>query len=101
MKTRVRYRRARVTVEYDRKGYCESCYKVGRTELHHMIYHYKTSEVRANPSLVLENTIELCFKCHRIANMLNHLISDLSRVALVCHAVSLKLMGGFNEAENT
>lgn len=38
------------------------------TQLHHVIYKYTTDEVRKNPKLALENTIELCFFCHKVGN---------------------------------
>jgi len=40
--------------ENPRKGRCERCGKIGKTELHHMIY-------GKNP---LEFTIEVCRRCH-------------------------------------
>lgn len=69
-KIRITYRRARVMVEHVKLGYCQACRAVGRTEMHHWEYAYTTAEVRKNPQLALRRTVELCFKCHRIANAL-------------------------------
>jgi len=37
---------------------------------HHWIYAHKTSEVRKNPNLAIQNTSVLCFPCHRIGDAL-------------------------------
>lgn len=67
-KIRITYRHARVMVGLEKTGYCLVCYDKGRTEMHHVKYAYTTKEVRAHHQLALDNTVELCFRCHRIAN---------------------------------
>jgi len=73
MKIRIKYRRARFTVEAERKTTCEVCGKGGKIDFHHCKYAYKTSEVRKNPQLALENTAQLCYNCHRIADCIRML----------------------------
>jgi len=66
---KVKYRRISVEVpDSARGGICEACGHTGKTDLHHIIYQYSTKEVRENPKLALEGTVELCYRCHRIAN---------------------------------
>ena len=67
-RVRVRYWRAAFTVSVEKPSICECCGRKGRLECHHWKYAYKTSEVRKNPQLALENTSWLCFTCHRIAD---------------------------------
>lgn len=93
MKFRVRYRRARVTVEGKKPHKCSACPARGRVELHHHTYKYTTAEVRKNPQLALENTIPFCYTCHRIADMFRKLAQDQARTRKVCDA----LMKGFSE----
>ena len=92
MKFRVRYRRARVTVEGDRPKYCAARHimKKGkvRIELHHWKYAYTTKEVRANPQLALENTIPFCYQCHRVADHIKNLLEDKVRFHQVMFALS-------------
>jgi hypothetical protein len=73
-----------VTVYLDedpRKGVCEACGRsvkrgeIKNTALHHFCYKYKPETVKKNPKLALENTVELCFSCHRIADALRNLFS--------------------------
>jgi hypothetical protein len=93
MKTRIRYRNARVSVELKKAGLCQACKAKGCTEMHHYFYAYSSSEVRAAPALALDNTIELCYKCHRIADALRKLLKDPSRSLAVVDSVMLKMRG--------
>jgi len=80
MKIKIRYRRARVTVEVpdNFKRKCEICGKEdGKISFHHYKYTYKTSEVRKNPQLALKNTIMLCYKHHRTADALRKVVDDI------------------------
>lgn len=61
-----------ITLPFDpRKGICEACGKsvkkkeIKYTQLHHWRYAYKPATVKKNPMLVLENTSELCYYCHK------------------------------------
>lgn len=103
-KTRVRvtYRRARIDVSKATKGKpalsgrCAACGTKGRTELHHYIYAYPLSRVRSSPNLALDNTIELCFHCHEIANCYRKLVDDPFRANMVQVALIKKIRGGEN-----
>ena len=86
-KTRVLYRRARVSVEVVRPCMCQACQRIGRVELHHWRYAYKTKVVRKLPQLALDNTSWLCFTCHNLADSLRavrdadvHLVGRLERM---------------------
>jgi hypothetical protein len=63
-----------------RKGVCEGCGKskakqeIKVTSLHHWKYAYKPETVQKNPVLVLENTSELCFACHMVADGFRNLM---------------------------
>ena len=73
MKFKIKYRRATFTVEGKKSEYCQCCHKKPKKSglhFHHKIYAYKTKEVRKNPQLALENTIQLCWYCHRVADSL-------------------------------
>ncbi len=78
-KFRVRYRRARVTVEGPWEHYCKACGAHGRIELHHWKYAYTTKVVRQNPQLALENTIPFCYQCHKVADHIKNLVKDPER----------------------
>ena len=67
---KVRYRRTTVLLPFNpRTGVCVVCGKKRKTNIHHHRYEFKTSEVKKNPLLALENTFEVCFNpCHRLAN---------------------------------
>jgi len=70
-KQSVKYRRATVLVETNykiRNKKCSVCGRKGVTQLHHWKYKYTTKQVKENHILALEETQELCFFCHRIAN---------------------------------
>lgn len=73
----VQYQRTTIMVPYPRNprtGICEVCGRsikkkeIKTTQLHHWIYKYETETVKKNPLLALENTIEVCFRCHKIAD---------------------------------
>lgn len=76
MKQQVRYRKKTIKLDVPfkiREGKCKCCGRVGKTDLHHWVYAYPTSQVKKFPYLALNNTIELCFVCHRLANCISHL----------------------------
>lgn len=93
MKFRVRYRRARVTVEGVRPKKCAACSAMGRIEMHHYFYAYKTKDVRKEPQLALDYTIPLCYQCHKIADMLRHMSRNLERT----HKVDIALIKKINK----
>jgi hypothetical protein len=99
MKFRIQYRRARVTVTGTKKRRCEACGAIGRTEMHHYHYSYTTKEVRKDPQLAIENTIELCYLCHKMADMLRRQASDRLRTGMVCDALLKKIGGGRHGAD--
>jgi hypothetical protein len=75
----VRYQQSTIMVPYPRnprKGICEVCGRsidkkeIKTTQLHHWVYKYETETVKKNPLLALENTIEVCFGCHKICDWL-------------------------------
>lgn len=96
-RVRVRYRRATIELtsqvkhEHVYSGRCQSCGASGKTDLHHYFYAYSTAQVRKNPLLVLDFTVELCFKCHTLADMLRNLANDLPRVRML-----IKTLGVLN-----
>jgi len=59
-----------------RKGICKVCGRskhkaeIKTTQLHHWWYKYSVETVKKNPLLALENSIEVCFGCHKIADWL-------------------------------
>lgn len=83
-----------VTLPSDpRKHKCACCGKVvgeeiKTTALHHWWYAYQPETVRKNPILVLDNTIELCFGCHQVADAIRALLyASPSRVAMVANCL--------------
>lgn len=71
----------RVKIPYPiRKGICMACGKsvhrgeLKTTQMHHWKYAYKNETVKKNPLLALENTVELCFACHQIADGLRAML---------------------------
>lgn len=79
-----------------RKGKCDACgRKIGEeikiTALHHWFYAYKPETVKKNPALALENTSELCYGCHPIADAIRALLyANPTRVANVVRCVDKK-----------
>ena len=70
-----------VTLPSDpRKGVCSACYKskhegeIKNTALHHWWYAYAPKTVKKDPKLALENTSELCYYCHQLADSLRALL---------------------------
>ena len=63
-----------------RKGICQCCGKskhrimpdgkpeIKSTQIHHWRYAFQPETVKKNPILILENTSELCFPCHQVAD---------------------------------
>jgi len=92
----VRYRRARFTVEGGRTGVCEACGRKGRTEMHHYLYAYETKEIRKRKELVLENTVELCFSCHKLADCLRNLEEGKEAAQKVALAVLKRIRGNID-----
>lgn len=87
-----------VTLPEDpRKGICEACGKskqageIRVTALHHWWYAYKPATVKQNPFLVLENTSELCYGCHQVADAIRALLyAHPNRVANVARLLEGK-----------
>lgn len=100
MKFRVRYRRARVTVEGFRPKNCAACGVRGRVELHHWKYAYTTAEVRKNPQLALKFTIPFCYKHHKIADYIRRILKDPEGFHLVMIALSYDSINKMKEALN-
>lgn len=82
---RVRYRRIQVTLPagyspvltgYCRNAACPNHNKKGLTHLHHYEYAYETKEVREAPIKALDNTVELCFTCHKLADAFRKLTAN-------------------------
>ena len=80
-----------ITLPYDpRKHKCDACGKsvaageIKVTALHHWLYKYRADTVKENPILALENTSELCFGCHQVADAIRALTyANPRRVAMV------------------
>jgi len=66
-----------------RIGICSACGRskekgeIKTTQLHHWFYKYEVATVRKNPLLVLENCVELCFRCHKIADAFRTFIIEI------------------------
>ena len=76
-----RGKKVRIMVPYPRNprtGTCKVCGKskekgeIKTTQLHHWHYAYSVETVKKNPLLALDNTVEVCFGCHRIADWLRN-----------------------------
>lgn len=76
-----------VNLPFDpRKGVCSACGKsrhvfdvdgkpeIKLTSSHHWKYAYQPDTVLKNPILILDNTSELCFACHQIADGLRNIL---------------------------
>lgn len=85
-----------------RKGVCDACGKskakgeIKMTMLHHWKYAYKAVTVIKNPILVLENTSELCFACHMIADGFRNIMKlSLKRIMMVAKVMTPELQEYF------
>lgn len=85
------YERTQVKFFYPvpiRKGKCVACERtvvsneIKVTQLHHTVYKYELSTVRANPVLAYNFTLELCYGCHPIADGFRDLLLSNPRGAL-------------------
>jgi hypothetical protein len=72
----------RISIPYPiRNGVCDPCGlsvtmgEIKVTQIHHWVYAYKNETVQKNPLLVLENTVEVCFPCHQIADGLRMILT--------------------------
>jgi len=87
---RIYYQKTRVSFSYPvpiRNGCCVACTRckgegIKTTQLHHTKYAFETKTVKQNPVLALENTLELCFGCHPIADGLRLLLLSNPRGGL-------------------
>ena len=75
----VTYQKTKILIPYPRnprRGICQVCERskekkeIKTTQLHHWVYRYETKTVKKNPLLALENTIEVCYGCHKICDWL-------------------------------
>lgn len=90
MKQTITYERTKITVDYPtpiRKKECVACHRkrgegIKMTALHHTVYKYTVATVKKNPILALQNTLELCFGDHRIADAFRDLLLSNPRGAL-------------------
>lgn len=67
----IRYKNITVKVDGIKPTICSCCGNKAKPRgihFHHIRYSYTIDEVRNNPKLALDNTICLCFSCHRICN---------------------------------
>jgi hypothetical protein len=67
----IRYKNITVKVKGIKPTICSCCKKETKPRglgAHHTKYAYSVDEVRANPELAKDNTIYLCFHCHRVGN---------------------------------
>lgn len=90
MKMRVMYRRTRVTVDAERTGVCAICGREGKTDFHHYKYAYPTKHVRKFPQLALENTAELCFHCHMIADAVRNIADNPEKAGKIINRMMKK-----------
>jgi len=86
-----------ITLPFDpRKHKCDACgRRVGEeikmTAFHHWWYAFQPETVRKNPALALENTSELCYGCHQVADAIRALLyANPSRVANVMRCIEKK-----------
>jgi len=89
----LRYRRTTLRFKKNpRKKKCECCGRKGKLDAHHWIYKYKTSEIKKNPNLALENISTLCFSCHRLANSLKHIMENPELITKLSELVPLEIL---------
>ncbi len=73
------YHKRIIKINPNKKNTCMACGKsvakgqITRTNIHHYRYKYSTKKVLKNPALALEDTLELDFPCHKIADALRTL----------------------------
>jgi hypothetical protein len=73
---KLRYRQTTINLpDMTRPSRCACCSRTHtqkgkplQIQLHHFRYVYPTKTVKQFPMLALENTVPLCFKCHRVAD---------------------------------
>ena len=75
----LRYQNITVWVKAPERIQCAICKrKIGegikQLARHHFIYKYSQNKVKENPELALENTIIVCYPCHRLCDALRTLI---------------------------
>lgn len=89
---KVYYQRTHISIKgypvQIRRGICSSCNRskhkgeIKTTQLHHTKYAFETETVLKNPILALENTLELCFGCHPVADGLRDILLSNPRGGL-------------------
>ena len=80
---KILYKRTSVKIpDFNRPIFCQCCLKKPNKSLecHHTKYAYTKKQVKANPKLALENTVFLCYHCHRIANCMRILEENPNKV---------------------
>jgi hypothetical protein len=87
----VQYEKTRIKVFVPfpvRKGKCDACgrtvakQEIRTTQRHHTKYAYELETVKKNPVLALDNSLELCFSDHVIADALRGLLLSNPRGGL-------------------
>jgi len=86
----ISYQKKNIKIYYPvpiRKGCCVACERcrgegIKITQLHHAKYAYETKTVLKNPVLALDNTLELCFGCHPVADGFRDMLLSNPRGAL-------------------
>jgi len=90
-KQRIYYQRTRFSFIFPvpiRTGCCVACKRckskgeIKVTQMHHTKYAFETKTVKKNPLLALENTLELCFGCHPVADGLRDILLSNPRGGL-------------------
>lgn len=91
VKQKIYYQRTRFSFLFPtpiRTGCCEACLRckskgeIKTTQKHHTVYAFETKTVRKNPLLALENTMELCYGCHPVADGFRDILLSNPRGAL-------------------
>jgi hypothetical protein len=98
-----------ITLPFDpRKGICAACGKsrhkiingepeIKLTALHHWKYSHSPETVKKNPILILDNTVEVCFACHQVADGLRGIMkmTDPERALAVMVKMPKDLLSKF------
>lgn len=93
-KYRIKYQTITVAIEDPRTGVCQGCHKsvwdkeIRTTQMHHFHYAYKPETVKKDPQKAIENTIELCYYCHKLADAIRTLLdANVKRIywVITCH----------------